>query len=170
MPRCTNVHDNEVHGGQVAMTRLDVEMEAVLFQAIDVHIALAQALIHKLITETDQPEKELIANGHFDEIQNADVYAGGETLSGEWWFDVHGEHCLFHNLETGQKLEVALGGPDCVATIDAYFFDQFLASSKAFQSLSLGIEQQFGGVFVVFKQLTHENKMQHVHGAVFRKA
>ena len=152
------------------MTQLDVEMEAVLFQAIDAHIALAQELMHKLITETDQPEKTLIANGHFDEIQNADVYAGGDTLSGAWWFDVHGEHCLFHNLETGQKLEVALGSPDCVATMDAYFFDQFLASSKEFQHLSLCIEEQFGGVLPVFEQLTHENKMQHVRDVVFGKA
>ena len=152
------------------MTQLDVEMEAVLLRAIDAHMALAQELMHKLITETDQPEKALIANGHFDEIQNADVYAGGDTLSGAWWFDVHGEHCLFHNLETGQKLEVALGSPDCVATVDAYFFDQFLASSKEFQHLSLCIEEQFGGVLPVFEQLTHENKMQHVRDVVFGKA
>ena len=152
------------------MTQLDVEMEAVLLRAIDAHMALAQELMHKLITETDQPEKALIANGHFDEIQNADVYAGGDTLSGAWWFDVHGEHCLFHNLETGQKLEVALGSPDCVATMDAYFFDQFLASSKEFQHLSLCIEEQFGGVLPVFEQLTHENKMQHVRDVVFGKA
>ena len=118
------------------MTKLDVEMESVLLQALDAHIALAHELMHKLITETDQPEKALIANGHFDEIQNADVRTGGETLSGEWWFDVHGEHCLFHNLVTGQKLEVALGDQDCVATVDAYFFAQFLASSTAFQGLS----------------------------------
>ncbi len=151
------------------MTQMDVEMEAVLLQAIDVHIALAHELMHKLITETDQPEKALIANGHFDEIQNADVYTGGKTLSGAWWFDVHGEHCLFHNLKTGQKLEVALGNQDCVATVDAYFFDQFLASSKEFQSLGLCIEQQFGGVLAVFEQLAHEHKMQQVNGVVFRK-
>ena len=162
--------DNEAQGGQVAMTQLDVEMEAVLLRAIDAHMALAQELMHKLITETDQPEKAFIANGHLDEIQNADVCAGGETLSGGWWFNVHGEHCLFHNLETGQKLEVALGSPDCVATVDAYFFDQFLASSKEFKHLSLCIEQQFGGVLPVFEQLTRENKMQHVHGVVFSKA
>ena len=162
--------DNEAHGGQISMTQLDAEMEAVLLQAIDVHIALAQALIHKLITETDQPEKALIEDGHFDEIQNADVYAGGDTLSGAWWFDVHGEHCLFHHLDTGQKLEVALGNAACVATVDAYFFDQFLASSKAFQSLNQCIEQQFGGVLPVFEQLTRENKMQHVRDVVFRKA
>ena len=152
------------------MPQLNQAMETALFQAIDVHIALAHELIDKLITETDQPEKDLIANGHFDEIQNADVYAGGETLSGAWWFDVHGEHCLFHNLKTGQKLEVALGNPDCVATVDAYFFDQFLASSKAFQSLSQGIQQRFGGVLPVFEQLARANKMQHVRGVVFRKA
>ena len=152
------------------MTQLDVEMEAVLLQAIDVHIALAHELMHKLITEADQPEKALIANGHFDEIQNADVYTGGKTLSGAWWFDVHGEHCLFHNLETGQELEVALGSPDCVATVDAYFFDQFLASSKEFKHLSLCIDQQIGEELPVFEQLTRENKMQHVHGVVFSKA
>ena len=103
---------NEAHGGQIGMIQLDVEMESALLQAIDVHMALAHELMHKLITETDQPEKALIANRHFDEIQNADVYAGGDVLSGAWWFDVHGEHCLFHNLETGQKLEVALGKHD----------------------------------------------------------
>ena len=50
------------------------------------------------------------------------------------------------------------------------FFDQFLASSKAFQSLNQCIEQQFGGVLPVFEQLTRENKMQHVRDVVFRKA
>ena len=151
------------------MTKLDIEMESVLLQALDAHIALAHELMHKLITETDQPEKALIANGHFDEIQNADVYTGGETLSGEWWFDVHGEHCLFHNLVTGQKLEVALGDQDCVAAVDAYFFAQFLASSTAFQGLSRWVEQVHGGVLAVFEQLARENKMQQVRGVVFRK-
>ena len=76
---------------------------------------------------------------------------------------------MFHNLVTGQKLEVALGDQECVATVDAYFFAQFLASSTAFQHLSSWVEQVDGGVLALFEQLARDNKMQQVRGVVFRK-
>ncbi|MCV2444311.1 hypothetical protein OF842_14155, partial [Acinetobacter bereziniae] len=45
----------------------DVEQE--LLTAMDKYKAIAEELIDKLITETDQPEKEKINAGHYYEIQ-----------------------------------------------------------------------------------------------------
>lgn len=76
---------------------------------MDKYKSMAQQLIDKLIAETNQPEKIEIEAGHYYKIQNAELLNTQEILSGNWWFDVHGEHCRFENLTTGQILEVSLG-------------------------------------------------------------
>jgi hypothetical protein len=62
----------------------DVEQE--LLTAMDNYKAIAEVLIDKLITETDQPEKEKINAGHYYEIQDADFLNGQKNAIGRLVF------------------------------------------------------------------------------------
>ncbi len=75
---------------------------------MDMYQRIARQLIDQPILETDQPDRAEILEGAYHLLTNADVIHGEEELTGNWYFDVHGEHCMFKNTETGQTLEVFL--------------------------------------------------------------
>ncbi|MFN0254939.1 DUF6896 domain-containing protein [Pedobacter ureilyticus] len=151
------------------MTELTSDIEQELLKAMDDYKAIAQLLIDKLITETDQPEKAEIQAGRYFEIQNADLLNGQENLSDNWWFDVHGEHCLFRNLITGQTLEVSLGNKESIANLDPYFFYNFLETTENFRHLTKYFKNPFNDTLNLFKKLEKKQKMVNIYGVNFRK-
>ena len=151
------------------MTELTSDIEQELLKAMDDYKTIAQLLIDKLITETDQPEKAEIQAGRYFEIQNADLFNGQENLSDNWWFDVHGEHCLFRNLITGQTLEVSLGNKESIANLDPYFFYNFLETTENFRHLIKYFKNPFNDTLNFFEKLVKEQKMTNVYGVNFRK-
>lgn len=151
------------------MTELTSDIEQELLKAMDDYKAIAQLLIDKLITETDQPEKAEIQAGRYFEIQNADLLNGQENLTDNWWFDVHGEHCLFRNLITGQTLEVSLGDKESIANLDPYFFYDFLETTDNLKHLTKHFKNPFNETLNFFEKLVKEQKMTNVYGVNFRK-
>ncbi len=151
------------------MTELTNEIEQELLLAMDTYKAVAELLIEKLITETDQPEKAEIQAGRYFEIQNADLLNGQENLSDNWWFDVHGEHCLFKNLTTGQILEVSLGDKESIATLDPYFFYNFLKTTDNLKHLTKYFKNPFSDTLNFFKKLEKEQKMINIYRVNFKK-
>lgn len=151
------------------MTELTNHIEKELLKAMDDYKTIAQLLIDKLITETDQPEKAEIQAGRYFEIQNADLFNGQENLSDNWWFDVHGEHCLFKNLATGQTLEVSLGNKESIANLDPYFFYNFLETTENFRHLTKYFKNPFNDTLNLFKKLEKKQKMVNIYGVNFRK-
>lgn len=151
------------------MTELTNDIEKELLKAMDDYKTIAQLLIDKLITETDQPEKAEIQAGRYFEIQNADLFNGQENLSDNWWFDVHGEHCLFRNLITGQTLEVSLGNKESIANLDPYFFYNFLETTENFRHLTKYFKNPFNDTLNLFKKLEKKQKMVNIYGVNFRK-
>jgi hypothetical protein len=152
--------------------RLDVNLkrETVkeLLRAMDDHVELAYYLIDKLIAETIQDDIEGIKNGEYWMIQNGSEES--ETLSEDWYYDVHGEHCYFLNKATGQKIEVSLGTDKCIENLDPYFFYMFLRSSEKHKHLAEYFEENpFNDMINLFEQLTKEGKMKHVYRNEFRK-
>jgi len=151
------------------MTELTNHIEKELLKAMDSYKTIAQLLIDKLITETDQPEKAKIQAGRYFEIQNADLLNGQENLSDNWWFDVHGEHCLFKNLTTGQTIEVSLGNEESIANLDPYFFYNFLETTENFRHLTRYFKNPFNDTLNLFKKLEKKQKMVNIYGVNFRK-
>ncbi len=151
------------------MTELTNDIELELLKAMDNYTAIAQSLIDKLITETDQPEKAAIQAGHYFEIQNADLLNGQEHLSGNWCYDVHGEHCMFKHVATGQTLEVSLGDKESIADLDPYFFYHFLKTTEQFRYLANYFKNPFSDTLSFFEKLAKEQKMINVYGVNFRK-
>lgn len=145
------------------------ETQGELLEAMDSYKDIAQRLIDKLILETDQPEKNRILAGHYEEIQNADVLTGQENLSDSWWFDVHGEHCLFKHLPTEQALEVSLGDKDSLGNLDPYFFYNFLKTTDSLKHLTEYFRNPFNDMINFFKELENQKLMTHIYGVEYRK-
>ena len=140
-----------------------------LLTAISAYEILAEELIQKLIKETDQPEKTKIEKGHYYEIENADLFNGFETLSDNWYFDVHGEHCMFKNLTTKQILEVSLGNKDSIRNIDPSFFYNFLKTTPKFNHLTSFFNQPFQDTLYFFEELERQKILMRVGSVEFSK-
>lgn len=151
------------------MVPLTPEVTAELLAAMDVRQALAARLTGKLLRETDQPEKAALTRGEYCEIQNADLLNGQPTLSGNWWYDVHGEHCLFQHTVTGQKLEVSLGTEASLGNLDPYFFHQFLHSTASLRYLAAHFPRPFTDMLAFFEELVRQQELVHLHGVEFRR-
>jgi hypothetical protein len=151
------------------MVNLSSDAVAELLAAMDEHQALAAQLIDKLLRETDQPEKTAIAQGHYHEIQNADLLNGRTTLSDSWRYDVHGEHCLFQNTITGQTLEVSLGTEASITNLDPYFCHQFLRSTEPLRHLAAHFPCPFADMLVFFEELAQQRVLVQLHGVAFRR-
>jgi len=77
------------------MNSLTKETVDEILAAMDSFKGIAQELIDKLIVETNQPKKSEIIKGNYDVISNEDILNGEEHLTDNWYFYVHGEHCMF---------------------------------------------------------------------------
>ncbi|CAM3012667.1 hypothetical protein HP548_26935 [Paenibacillus taichungensis] len=151
------------------MHALTKETTDTLLEAMETYKRVAQELIDKLISETSQAEKSEIIDGAYHLLSNEEVLNGEEYLSGNWHFDVHGEHCMFENAETGQTLEVSLGSKNDVGNMDPYFFYNFLKSTANYEHLIAYFENPFGDMLNLFERLAAQNVLIHVHGVEYRK-
>jgi hypothetical protein len=151
------------------MTTVTKEIKGELLTAIDVHETIAKQLILKLISETDQPKKKEIEKGYYSEIQNAELLNGQENLTDNWWFDVHGENCLFKNSLTGQTLEVLLRDKDSIGDLDPYFFYNFLKTTQEFNHLTEYFKNPFNDTLNFFVELEREGYLVLIERVQFRK-
>lgn len=147
---------------------IDNKIRKEILEAMAQHRALAHILIDKLITETNQPAKAEIDAGNYNEITDADVLNGEENLTDHWWFDVHGEHCMFKNLITNQVLEVSLGNKESIGNLDPYFFYNFLQTTDSVKHLIKYFDNPFSDMLNLFEELERQNKMVHIGGVQFR--
>lgn len=151
------------------MTQLTNEIVNELLSAMDNYKSIAQILIDKLITETDQPEKTEIEKGHYYQIENADLLNEKQNSLTNWYYNVHGEHCLFSNYTTGQTLEVSLGDKDSIGNLDPYFFYNFLETTDEYKHLTKYFDQPFNDTYNFFENLVEQKKMKCIYDGVFRK-
>lgn len=145
------------------------EITEILLEAMDTYVAIGHKLIKKLINETVQSKIEEIKSGHYFLISNAEIFSGEDHLSDNWYFDVHGEHCLFENLKTGQKIEVSLGNEDSIGNIDPYFFYDFLKTTDNLAYLAEYFKNPFKDMLTFFEQLEEQRILIHVSGVEYRK-
>lgn len=151
------------------MNSLTTETVDEILTAMDTYKEIAQQLIEKLILETNQPEKSEILKGNYYLISNEKLLNGEELLTDNWYFDVHGEHCMFENVETGQVLEVSLGHVEDIGNLDPYFFYNFLKSTDNLKHLISYFDNPFGDMLNLFEALEKQKKLVHIHGVVYRK-
>ncbi|UZR98877.1 DUF6896 domain-containing protein [Chondrinema litorale] len=151
------------------MITINNKVRIELLNAMDAYAILAKQLINKLLSETNEPEIERIQKGEYYLIEGTELQNGAETLSNGWGFYVHGEHCLFDNIFSGQKIEVSLGRDHFIENLDPYFFYQFLNSTDELKHLSKHFENPFSDMLDFFIKLEEENIMLHSYGNEYRK-
>lgn len=152
----------------VIMVEISKVITEEIINAMHAYKMLAEQLIEKLILETDQPAKAEIEMGNYYAIDNADIKSGREYLSDHWWFDVHGEHCLFKNLANGQTIEVYLGDKESLGNLDPYFFYNFLATTACFKHLTAYFEHAFNDTLALFEEFETQGILKHMYGVAFR--
>lgn len=135
---------------------------------METYKSIAQALMDKLITETDQPERQAILNGQYDEIQNAELLNGEDRLTGEWNFDVHGEHCRFKNALTGQTIEISIINKESIGNMDPYFFFEFLDTTENLRHLTAYFEKPFQDMLSFFEELEQEGVLTRIRGVEYK--
>ncbi|HEX8330920.1 MAG TPA: hypothetical protein VF629_25535 [Hymenobacter sp.] len=140
-----------------------------ILTAMDERAVLARHLINKVLLETSQPELAEIEAGNYDCIQNSEILNREAALSGNWYFDVHGEHCLFVNIVTNQELEVSLGNDNFLENLDPYFFYKFLATTKKYQHLAVHFVSPFREMLFLFEELEKQGMLKRLYGSEFRK-
>ena len=136
-----------------------------LLTAMDERATLARHLMNKLLLETNQPKIAETEAGNYDSIQNCEI----EILSDNWYYDVHGEHCLFINRITNQKLEVSLGTDSSLENLDPYFFYDFLATTDKLKHLTGLFESPFNDMLSLFLKLEKQGILNRIYGIEFRK-
>lgn len=140
-----------------------------LLNAMNEFKTIAEQLINKVINETNQSEIEAIKKGNYHEIENADFLNGEKVLSDNWYYDVHGEHCMFENTITGQTLEVSLGHKEHIADLDPYFFYTFLKTTKHLTHLTKHFESPFKDMLDLFEDLEQKKLLKYIHRIGYRK-
>ena len=151
------------------MTILAKETINELLAAMDLYQTIAKQLVYKLISETDQPEIEKIKKGEYDLIENAKLLNTKETLSDNWYFEVHGEHCLFRNLVTRQELEVSISNKEFIENLDPYFFFNFLQTTGHLRYLTKYFQNPFSDILSLFEELAKQKLMKHIYMTEYRK-
>ncbi|MDW7690819.1 hypothetical protein R9C00_21325 [Flammeovirgaceae bacterium SG7u.111] len=151
------------------MNIITEEIEHELIKAMDTFVLTARMLIQKLIIETSQPEIERVKRGEYHLIEDAELLNGKDTLNDSWDFFIHGEHCLFENRVTGQKIEVSLGDHEFIENLDPYFFYDFLRTTESLHHLTQYFEDSFSSVLDFFNSLVNKGCMVRIYKNEYRK-
>lgn len=150
------------------MNKITAETTKKLLEAMDSYKITATNLIEKLIKETVQPRREMIEKEHYYELENGKLLNGEENLTDNWYFDVHGDHCMFKNLSTGQIIEVfLLGGKEGLGSLDPYFFYNFLETTPKLKSLTKYFKEPFKDTLDFFEALENQKILKHISGTQF---
>ena len=85
------------------------------------------------------------------------VFKRGKKQTGkldDWRYYLHGFHCGFTNLKTGQNIEVPLAFGLEFGDLDPYFFSIFIKSTPAYKPLPIAIYEDYGdGQRIISKML-----------------
>jgi hypothetical protein len=63
-------------------------------------------------------------------------YYNKGTLDAEWTFYIHGSHCRFDNLQTGQTVEVLYTEKPEFGFLDGFFFYNYMQTTDRFKDLA----------------------------------
>lgn len=81
---------------------------------------------------------------------------------GQWEYNLHGLHCQFTHMQTGQTIEVNLAfGPE-LGDLDPYFFTSFIKSTQAYQTLPVGIYNNYHDGYRINEKMLALGKFEKI--------
>ncbi|WP_293308356.1 DUF6896 domain-containing protein [Pedobacter sp. UBA5917] len=124
---------------------------------------LGEELIFKLVDQLD-----LVLNRDFP-LETFNSLKGEEQQSGEmgdWHYYLHGFHCAFKNVGTGQFIEVPLVFGLEFGDLDPYFFMDFIKSTPKYQPIPVDIFEDYADGARINEKMISLGKFEKINSNV----
>jgi len=82
----------------------------------------------------------------------------------DWRYYVHGFHCCFENIKTGQVIEVSLVNGLEFGALDPYFFTGFVKSTPDYKPLPIEIFEDYADGVRILEKMEEIGKFEKVNG------
>ncbi|MDF2850758.1 MAG: hypothetical protein K0S31_1443 [Sphingobacterium multivorum] len=99
----------------------------------------------------------------FNELKRDDRQIGTVT---EWRYFIHGFHCGFQHLTTGQCIEVPLAFGLEFGDLDPYFFMKFILSSPGYRPLPIPLFVEYADGLRIINKMTALGKFEEIPSTV----
>ncbi|WON92468.1 DUF6896 domain-containing protein [Sphingobacterium sp. Lzh-3] len=120
---------------------------------------LGEQLVFILIDKLDLNLNKDFPLDTFNELKRDDRQLG---IVDEWKYFVHGFHCGFHHLTTGQCIEVPLAFGLEFGDLDPYFFMKFILSSPDYRTLPIPLFGEYADGLRIIKKMTALGKFEEI--------
>lgn len=80
-----------------------------------------------------------------------------------WRYYIHGAHCCFDNIKTGQVIEVSLVNGLEFGALDPYFFTGFIKSTPDYQPLPVAIFEDYADGVRILEKMEEIGKFEKIN-------
>ncbi|MDI9877765.1 DUF6896 domain-containing protein [Flectobacillus rivi] len=120
---------------------------------------LGEELIYKLV---DELNLELNKDFPLETFNQLIREKRGKGQVSDWTYYVHGFHCSFNNIETGQYIEVSLVFGLEFGVLDPLFFMDFVKSTSKYHPLPVGIFEDYADGLRINQRMLSLGKFERI--------
>ena len=91
-------------------------------------------------------------------------YRPKKNIINDWRYFVHGFHCGFENIKTGQMIEVSLVNGMEYGALDPYFFTGFIKSTPDYKPIPVEIFEDYADGVRILEKMEEIGKFEKVNG------
>lgn len=130
---------------EINICKLISDEEVILNKAFFVQCAKDYRVLGNRLVHLFCKEKNIELNKEFPSLtfNNLKDRKNQSGKVGEWEYFIHGFHCHFKNIKTGQEIEVPFMFGMEFGVLDPYFFAQFIKSTPKYYPLPVDIYQDY---------------------------
>lgn len=130
---------------EINICKLISDEEIILHQSFFIQCAkdyreLGNRLVHLFCKEKKIKLNEKFPSLNFNNLKDRKNQSG---KVGDWKYFIHGFHCHFKNIKTGQEIEVPFMFGMEFGDLDPYFFSSYIKSTPKYQPLPVDIYIDF---------------------------
>lgn len=124
---------------------------------------LGEELIYKLVDKLELTLNKEFPLETFNQLIREDR---GNGKIENWKYYVHGFHCGFDNVETGQYIEVPLVFGQEFGDLDPYFFSQYIKSTIKYKPLPIEIYEDYADGLKINETMISLGKFEKINSNV----
>ncbi|WP_185155088.1 DUF6896 domain-containing protein [Chryseobacterium sp. c4a] len=130
---------------EINISKLISDEEIILNQAFFIQCAKDYRILGNQLVHLFCKEKKIKLNEKFPSLifNNLKDKKNQSGKVGKWKYFIHGFHCHFKNIKTGQEIEVPFMFGMEFGVLDPYFFVQFIKSTPKFQPLPVDLHKDY---------------------------
>lgn len=150
---------------EINIRQLISDEEIILHQSFFVQCAkdyreLGNKLVHLFCKEKKIKLNEQFPCLNFNNLKDRKNQSGKVS---HWKYFIHGFHCHFNNLKTGQKIEVPFMFGMEFGDLDPYFFVMFIKTTPKYQPLPVDIYEDFSDGYRILKVLLSLDLLEEIN-------